>query len=227
MSASETTPEHTGSAGWRDDTEPRLALTAEENHVVTARWEAARAAQKQLDALVRSLLDALAGSHGAVWEGKQYRLKGLRAFRREAAAELHEGVPLEKVVAKVNDLNRYTLTFDPAHYTEGVRQTYALLHARGQVIVVGSERNSWEDPVYKGFHATWQQPDGQVRFEIQFHTPESFRAKSENHLLYDLYRSRHTRRSLAGERNATKAHEQAAQAVQSGRYGRTPAKESY
>ncbi|GAA0469130.1 hypothetical protein ACFQ2B_15050 [Streptomyces stramineus] len=216
----------TAPKAWRDDAEPHLALTEEENRLVTARWEEARAAQKTLDEVMDGLYREMAAANGARLEGKQYRVKGLLAFRRQAAAELDEGVPAEKFVRKVNDLNRYTLTFQPEHYTEGVRRTYALLHEQGFVIVPGFERNSWEDPVYKGFHATWQRPDGTLTFEIQFHTPASYRAKTENHPLYDLYRSRHVRRSLEGEDTTGRWHEEAAKTVQSERYGRGPEKES-
>ena len=211
---------------WQDDAEPYLSLTADENRQVTARWEEARAAHKRLDEVMDGLYRELAAANGARLEGKQFRIKGLLAFRRKAAAELDEGVPLEKVLRKVNDLNRYTLTFHPEHYTEGVRRTYALLHDQGFVIVPGFERNSWEDPVYKGFHASWQQPDGTSKFEIQFHTPAGYAAKTENHLLYDLYRSRHLRRSLAGEENTGRRHEEAAKIVQSERYGRGQEKEN-
>ncbi|MBT2384048.1 hypothetical protein [Streptomyces sp. ISL-11] len=216
----------TDTKAWRDDAEPHLALTEEENRVVTARWEEARAAHKRLDEVMDGLYRELAAANGAKLEGKQYRIKGLLALRRKAAAELDEGVPAEKFVNKVNDLNRYTLTFQPEHYTEGVRRTYALLHEQGFVILPGFERNSWEDPVYKGFHASWQQPDGTLKFEIQFHTPASYSAKTENHLFYDLYRSRHVRRSLAGEETTSRRHEEAAKIVQAERYGRGPEKES-
>ncbi|MGK5731210.1 hypothetical protein [Streptomyces sp. URMC 124] len=212
---------------WKDDAATpgrRLELTADQNAAVTARWEAARAAHKVLDAVVEGVEAALAASHGARLEGRQHRLMGLKAFRRKAAMELDDRVPLEKVVGKVQDLNRYTLVFDVKSYTEGVRHTYALLHERGYVIVPDSERNTWEDPVHKGFRAVWQQPDGTVKFEIAFHTPDSFRVKTENHLLYDLYRSSRLRPRGEEAENTTESHEDAAKVVQQRRYSEIPAK---
>ncbi|CAM5484843.1 hypothetical protein [Streptomyces abikoensis] len=215
---------------WKDDsTGPGrpAELTAEQNQAVTDRWEAARAAHKELDAAVEAVEEALRDSHGAKLEGKQHRLMGLKAFRRKVALQVEDHVPLEAILRTVRDLNRYTLTFTPDAYTEGVRHTYALLHERGYAIVPGSEQNTWEDPVYKAFRAVWQRPDGTARFEIAFHTPDSYRVKTENRHLYDLYRESHLR-PLGEEppENMTESHEDAAKIVQQQRYGKVPAKES-
>jgi hypothetical protein len=49
-------------------------------------------------------------------------------------------------------------------------------------------RNSWADPQYKGINTRWATPEGQ-RFEVQFHTRESFHAKHEvTHLAYERLR---------------------------------------
>ncbi|WP_116212751.1 hypothetical protein [Streptomyces olivoreticuli] len=208
-----------------DDARP-LALTAEENLLVTVRWEKARAAHEHLDAVLETLAARLGEPYGARLEGKQYRLKGLLAFRRQAAARKRLRVDVAAFARKVSDLNRYTLVLATDHYTAGVQQTYALLHEQGFELVPGSERNTWEDPLYKGFRAAWQRPGGEPRFEIRFHTAESYSVQSENHLLYDLYRSIRVRRDAEGV-DISKAREQAAELVQSERYGRNTAKESY
>ncbi|MEV4921734.1 hypothetical protein [Streptomyces roseoverticillatus] len=216
-------------AAWKDDASGpgrRGELTAEQNQAVTDRWEAARTAHKGLDAVVEAVEETLRDTHGAKLEGKQHRLMGLKAFRRKTALQLDDRVPLEKILRTVRDLNRYTLTFAPNSYTEGVRHTYALLHERGYAIVPGSEQNTWEDPVYKGFRAVWQQPDGAARFEIVFHTPDSYRVKTENHLLYDLYRSNHLLPLGEETDSMAESHEDAAKVVQHRRYGEIPAKGS-
>ncbi|MEV4503650.1 hypothetical protein [Streptomyces klenkii] len=217
-------------AAWKDDASGpgcRAELTADQNRAVTDRWEAARAAHKGLDAAVEAVEQALRDTHGAKLEGKQHRLMGLKAFRRKVALQLEDRVPLEKILRTVRDLNRYTLTFAPNTYTEGVRHTYALLHERGYAIVPGSEQNTWEDPVHKAFRAVWQQPDGPARFEIVFHTPDSYRVKTENCLLYDLYRESHLR-PMGEEQpeNMAESHEEAAKVLQHERYNNSPAKGS-
>ena len=50
-------------------------------------------------------------------------------------------------------------------------------------------KNSWSNPEYKGVNTRWMTPDGQ-RFEVQFHTPESFHAKHEvTHQAYERIRN--------------------------------------
>ncbi|MGK5548224.1 hypothetical protein ACSNOH_26370 [Streptomyces sp. URMC 127] len=213
---------------WKDDsTAPGrpAELTAEQNQAVTDRWEAARAAHKDLDAAVEAVEEALRDTHGAKLEGKQHRLMGLKAFRRKVALQVEDHVPLEKILRTVRDLNRYTLTFPPDSYTEGVRHTYALLHERGYAIVPGSEQNTWEDPVHKAFRAVWQRPDGAARFEIAFHTPDSYWAGTENRFLYDRYREGRLR-PLDAEPDETGAegHEEAAKVLQHQRYSKVPVK---
>ncbi|GAA0350715.1 hypothetical protein [Streptomyces blastmyceticus] len=175
---------------WRGSAEKReqhLELTAEQNRMVTARWETAKEARGSLDGLMRGIEERSA-RHGGNLEGLDYSLKGLDSFRRKAAVSMKRpGVDAESVCEEVDDLNRYTLTFETDNYVQGTKQTYAELRDRGFEPV--SEQNTWEDPVYKGINTAWEHPGTKEKFELQFHTPESFEAKSKNHELYELARS--------------------------------------
>lgn len=50
-------------------------------------------------------------------------------------------------------------------------------------------KNSWEDPLnpYKGINTIVTAPNGQ-KFEIQYHTKESFQVKEKMHALYEKQR---------------------------------------
>jgi len=49
-------------------------------------------------------------------------------------------------------------------------------------------KNWWTNPEYKGINTRWVTPDGQ-RFEVQFHTPDSFHAKHYvTHAAYERIR---------------------------------------
>jgi hypothetical protein len=53
--------------------------------------------------------------------------------------------------------------------------------------------NHWADPEYKGINTRWITQQGQ-RFEVQFHTPESFHAKEIlTHKAYERIRDTTTR----------------------------------
>ena len=49
--------------------------------------------------------------------------------------------------------------------------------------------NHWSDTQYKGINTRWTTSEGQ-RFEVQFHTPESFHAKQKiTHASYERLRN--------------------------------------
>jgi hypothetical protein len=59
---------------------------------------------------------------------------------------------------------------------------------RTQGYEVKTFKNSWNTDGYRGINATLRSPSGQT-FELQFHTPESFAAKTEVHGLYEKWRA--------------------------------------
>ncbi|MFE0046660.1 hypothetical protein [Streptomyces albireticuli] len=206
--------------GWQGDaakSEDHLRLTADENRLVTQRWEAAREARGRLDGIMAGVQERSAVSHGGKLEGLEHSLKGLDSFRRKVAVAVGRGKDAEKVCDKVDDLNRYTLTFEAEGYTEGVQRTYAQLRERGYEPT--SETNTWEDPVYKGVNTSWRHPETREKFELQFHTPESFKAKSDNHELYELARSGTFEKfNTARKPTQSEAYQEASDLLQNERY---------
>ncbi|WKK20909.1 hypothetical protein QZH56_18595 [Streptomyces olivoreticuli] len=215
----------TGAGAWKGSAEKgedHLELTAEQNRVVTARWEMAKEARGRLDGLMRDL-EGRSIQHGGKLEGLDYSLKGLDSFRRKAAVAVERpGVDAESVCEDVDDLNRYTLTFETDNYVQGTKQTYAELRARGFEPV--AEQNTWEDPVYKGVNTAWERPESKEKFELQFHTPESFKAKSDNHELYELTRSGEFKEIAGDDDKLAREYKEAADLLQNERYEnvRTP-----
>ena len=62
----------------------------------------------------------------------------------------------------------------PETYTQGYYDIKERLESLGYEMY--QSKNSWDDAEYKGINTRWVTPEGQ-RFEVQFHTPESFHAK--------------------------------------------------
>ena len=86
----------------------------------------------------------------------------------------------------LNDLNRYTMLFDDAQYTRKVSGVIADMEAQG--FKFSKVKNTWNTNTYKGINCNVTAPDGRV-FELQFHTPESFRIKMDvSHPLYEKAR---------------------------------------
>ncbi|WP_393097040.1 hypothetical protein [Streptomyces sp. LN325] len=135
---------------------------------------------------ITEAIQAAAGhvEHGKL-NGLEYRMKGEDSLKRKVATALLEDARLtpERALANIRDSLRYTVELPTRDYSHGVQQAVDELRARGFENV--TFKNTWEGSGYKGINSTWRDPStGQV-FEVQFHTPESFAAKMDTHVLYE------------------------------------------
>ena len=76
-----------------------------------------------------------------------------------------------QALREVADAIRYTFCFQPDNYARGYYDVKERMEDRGHEMYYST--NWWTDPEYKGINTLWVITDGQ-RFEVQFHTPESF-----------------------------------------------------
>ncbi len=129
-------------------------------------------------------------THGGWLEGLGHRLKGEERLKEKVAEKIeheHNKSPGE-VVRQITDAIRYTFCFESANYVGGYWDVKQRLEGREYRMVYS--RNHWrDDPEYRGINTRWVTPEGQ-RFEIQFHTPESYHAKQGvTHGSYERLRS--------------------------------------
>jgi hypothetical protein len=129
-------------------------------------------------------------------------LAGL-GFRRKGEVRLKEKIAdslriapakmPDEVVREIPDAIRYTFCFAPEKYVDGYWDVKQRLEARTYRMVYS--KNHWrDDPEYKGINTRWITTEGD-RFELQFHTPESYHAKQEvTHSSYERIRNRLTGR---------------------------------
>jgi len=127
-------------------------------------------------------------------EGLQYRLKDEDRLKEKIAEKIeHEPnrTPAE-VARQISDAIRYTFCFEPASYADGYRDVKQRLEAHEYRMVYS--KNHWRDDAeYKGINTRWITLEGQ-RFEVQFHTPESYDAKQDvTHETYERLRNPLTR----------------------------------
>jgi len=131
--------------------------------------------------------------HGGWLEGYEHRRKGedrLKEKIAEGLATISPDASPEEIVVQVPDAIRYTFCFQPGTYTRGYYDIKERTESRGYEMY--ESRNSWGDAEYKGINTRWVTSDAQ-RFEVQFHTPESFHAKEHiTHAAYERIRSRLT-----------------------------------
>jgi hypothetical protein len=95
----------------------------------------------------------------------------------DLAAEIHDGV-------------RYTFILDFDNYTEGVGLAQSKLAEAGYDRI--ETKPGWHGEEYKGVNSQWEDPASGIRFEVQFHTSESWSAKQTTHEAYEAIRSNKT-----------------------------------
>ncbi len=94
----------------------------------------------------------------------------------------------------MSDAVRFTFTYSPQRYADGVLTDVERLKAEGFELI--KLKNLWADEQYKGINSQWRRPETGLRFEVQFHTPESLEAKELTHEAYERIRgSAHARRT--------------------------------
>ena len=143
---------------------------------------------------------------GAEMFGLPYRLKSAAtdetgscriadkiAEDMEEAAAKGKPMTYEQAVDKLSDLVRYTQACTADSMAEQFEATRAELEAKGYKCV--KVKNTWdtysEDKPYRGLNTVFENPDG-VRFELQFHTPESLFRKEFQNGLYEEQRDPRT-----------------------------------
>lgn len=128
--------------------------------------------------------------------------KEARRLARKLLAEAAENEPqitadlrkLPKAADRTNDSLRYTFVLPFETYADGVRRTIESLRESGYLVPENKIWNAWQiagsdkDRGYRGINITVISSENQ-KFELQFHTRESFKLKDETHFLYEELRS--------------------------------------
>jgi hypothetical protein len=126
---------------------------------------------------------------GGWLEGFKFRLKGDDRLKEKVAEYLgaEPRKTASEALREIPDAIRYTFCFQPESYTRGYYDIKARLESCGHEMYLS--KNSWGNLEYKGVNTRWMTQGGQ-RFEVQFHTPESFHAKQNiTHTSYERIRN--------------------------------------
>jgi hypothetical protein len=122
--------------------------------------------------------------------GLEHRLKGEDRLKEKIATLFETGAPdatCYEILDGISDAIRYTFCVQSKNYSEVYWDLKQRLEDRG--LEMYYSQNHWESTQYKGVNTRWTTPDGQ-RFEVQFHTPESFHAKQQlTHWSYERLRN--------------------------------------
>ena len=146
-----------------------------------------REAERGISADVRTTEQQ--NGYGGWLEGFDRRLKDADRLK-EKVAERREGESDKtsaEIMREVPDAIRYTFCLRSDTYTKGYYDIKERLESCGYEMYYSE--NHWTNAEYKGINTRWVTPAGQ-RFEVQFHTPESFHAKQHvTHKAYERIRN--------------------------------------
>ena len=155
--------------------------------------------RRKEEALTRQMGQAERENACGGWlAGLEFCLKGEDRLKEKIAEILEttsaQGTTSEQIVRDIADAIRYTFCFESSKYTVGYWDVKQRLDANEFRMIYS--KNHWrDDPEYKGINTRWVTAEGQ-RFEVQFHTPESFHAKQQvTHQAYERSRNRLTGRA--------------------------------
>jgi hypothetical protein len=121
--------------------------------------------------------------------GLEHMLKGEDRLKEKIADEMaaKAWLTLRQALDTVADPVRFTLTYTPDRYADGVRTDVERLKEEGFELI--QLKNLWASDQYKGVNSQWCRTETGLRFEVQFHTPESREAKELTHKAYERIRS--------------------------------------
>ena len=103
--------------------------------------------------------------------------------------------PLEQVAGNLNDALRYTFILPSENYAQAFQRTIVKLEKINYQIPKERIWNAWRtagkpfDKGYRGINVTVISSQSQV-FELQFHTVESYKLKTETHFLYKVLKNK-------------------------------------
>jgi hypothetical protein len=143
--------------------------------------------------------------HGHLVEGtEQFALKSPARFKEKLADSIkaEPDKSPEELANEIHDGIRYTFIIESEKYVAGVQAVQDSIEEQG--FELGVVKNTWSHPEYKGINTRWHDHEAAVKFEIQFHTRESWEAKQETHKAYEKINNPGTQ---PGEREKLRAYQ--------------------
>lgn len=149
-------------------------------------YETARAMEPTITADLSEIVE----ESGGELTGLEFRLKTKESLERKVLSDMKlTGLSEEETLNYLYDVVRYTSLFNSDSLVQGYQRIVEKLREKGYNILRVKNTMGKESASYWGINTVVENPKG-YRFELQFHTPQSFQVKQElNHSLYEEQRS--------------------------------------
>jgi hypothetical protein len=127
-------------------------------------------------------------------------VKTFNSLAEKTAKTIKDQGTSAKHLGTIRDSIRYTVETPDVTFADASSVVIDRMIAEGFESL--KFKNSFGDEGYQGINTTWRDPASGHAFEVQFHTPESFRAKSVTHDLYKVIRRPNTSPATVSELQA-------------------------
>lgn len=173
---------------------------------------------KENESQLTAKLQIIAREVSAEIVGLENKFKSEKSLTRKLLYKSYGD--LQKLLKKtrtINDVLRYTFVLPIGTYAENIRQTIKRLRDLGYRVPEDKIWNAWQnigsakDRGYRGINITVISSQNQ-KFELQFHTEESFNLKEETHFLYEELRA--GKISSTGEKDLIDTLKTAAESIE-------------
>lgn len=140
---------------------------------------------------ITSDLRMISDDSGVELVGLDFRLKSKDSYLRKVGTDSRNTLDLQVIketIENTNDIIRYTFQDEGSKLVDSYRNINNALVKEGYSNI--RVKNFWNNKLsaYKGVNCIYSNSSGQ-KFEVQFHTPESFNLKNnELHKLYEEQR---------------------------------------
>lgn len=136
---------------------------------------------------IESRLKYLADLHQGQMIGLEWKIKPAASLLRKMTLSMDRVVSLSQLVEQQYDVLRFTMLLPTSRYVTGVETVIkTLVDCEGTRPL--EVKNYWDCYTYKGINCIFQATGG-GKFELQFHTPQSWDNKqNQTHVLYETLR---------------------------------------
>jgi hypothetical protein len=171
----------------------RSRLDAVDHAVAQRVARDARWAEAHLTPTVQAVADGVAarvpsGRPDVGLRGLTHTVKDPHSLSRKLASDAaRTGRPVPALAPGVNDTVRSTLSLPHQHYVAAAVDTVAGMRAHGFALTTA--KNFWGGERYQGLNLTFHDAATGRPFELQLHTPDSWRATIDTHPDYAKFRS--------------------------------------
>jgi hypothetical protein len=165
-------------------------------------WKRAQALYRKTNAynkiilkepVITADLRKISNDTGVAMVGLDYRLKAKDSFLRKVGTKSGHSLDPQRIketISSTDDVIRYTYQDNALSLADSYKSISKALKEKGYEIV--EVKNHWlnKGNPYNGINCTFRAPESQKfqKFEVQFHTPESYGVKDRMHKDYEAWR---------------------------------------